>query len=67
MSERGDVLSEQARQAPGGARSPLQILAYGWRATLLEVDLAGRHRRHGTVSWRRSASRSASRASAIPT
>ena len=34
MSERDDVVSEKARQAPGGARSPLQISARGWRATL---------------------------------
>jgi membrane protein len=34
MSERDDVVSERARQASGGAQSPLQIPAHGWRATL---------------------------------
>ena len=35
MNERGrDVLSEEARHAPGGARSPLDISARGWAATL---------------------------------
>ena len=39
MSERDDVVSEEARQAPGGAQSPLQIPAQGWRATLQRTGL----------------------------
>jgi membrane protein len=38
MGERGrDVLSEEARHAPGGAQSPLDISARGWAATLVRT------------------------------